>query len=105
MLPLNVRLVARVRATPFSSHPPPVWWLSREMPALGHSDRCKDDTQHDGPHEVKGQEGHSCDLQGAERIDDLHGGYETHVHEYRHEQAAISTLVDPHHEHPEGNQE
>ena len=34
--------------------------LSREMPALGHGDRRKNDPQHGGPCEGNGQEGHPC---------------------------------------------
>lgn len=42
---------------PLSSHPPPER-LSRELPAVGHGDRCNDDPKRGGQYEVPGQEGH-----------------------------------------------
>jgi hypothetical protein len=74
------------------------------MPALGQGDRSNDHPQYGSPYEVKGHEGHSCYLQRAERINDIRGEYETRVHEHRYEQTP-GTVVYPHHEHPEGNQE
>ena len=91
-------LVARVRATPFSSHPPPARWLSREMPALGHSDRSNDHPQHRREHEVVSNEGHAC---RRRQENDERAGRKARVHEHRYEKA-LGTVVDPHHMHPVG---
>jgi hypothetical protein len=93
-------LLARVRATPFLSHPPPKR-MSREMPALGHGYRSNDDPQRCGQYEVPDQARHQCYPQ---RLQDQHAGRENRVHEHRHEHALTGTLVDPHHEHPVGRQ-
>src|SRR5215203_4432409 len=87
---------------PYSSHPPPGRWLAREVPALGQGDRSNDDPQHGGPYEVPRPEGHPC---YPNRRGDYPVRDDTRVHEHRHQQAPISTLVDPHHEHPVGGQE
>ena len=71
---------SRVRTTPFSSHSPPAKrWLSREVPAIGHGDRCDGGPQHSGPHEVIGHLEHPC----CQRREDSIASYETHVHEHR----------------------
>src|SRR5215213_9938755 len=93
-------LSARARATPFSSHPLPERWLSREVPTVDHDDCSNNDPQRGGKYEVIGQEGHPC----YHRREDNHAGCETHVHEHRHEQTLTGTLVDPHHKHPKGRQ-
>src|SRR5829696_8120185 len=71
------------------------------MSAVDNGDRSNDDPQHGGPYEVPRHERHPYH---PHRSGDYPERYETRVHEDRHEQA-LSTLVDPHHEHPVGGQE
>src|SRR5215208_5195468 len=68
------------------------------MPVVGYGDRSNDGPQRGGPYEVPRHERHPYH---PHRSGDYPERYETRVHENRHEQA-LSTLVDPHHQHPVG---
>ena len=83
---------SRARTTPFSSHSPPER-LSREVPALGHGDRCNEDPQHGCEHKVVSNEGHAS---RRRQENDERAGRKARVHEHRYEKA-LGTVVDPYH--------
>ena len=73
---------------------------AKAPPAVGRRDRGHDDPQRRTEGEVKDQVGYPYHRRREEdkRTDD-----ERQVHEHRH-QHALGTVVDPHHEHPVGQQ-